>query len=153
MFMRFRGGGVGHKVTREWDASLFRDTGRGAEDSEQDPTDGHGMPDSRRGRTKALEWMWTSMRAEMAVNTKRRKIWSPVDTLCEALVKPGAESESEVYEPDEEEDPDGVIADADEELDDDILLARDMERCRSKYECVKYFCKSLCFAFFGLVTS
>jgi hypothetical protein len=38
MFMRFRGGGIGHKVTRDWDDILQRE-GHGAEEAEQEVTD------------------------------------------------------------------------------------------------------------------
>ena len=38
MFMRFRGGGIGHKVTRDWDDILQRE-GHGAEEAGQEVAD------------------------------------------------------------------------------------------------------------------
>jgi len=38
MFMRFRGGGIGHKVTRDWDDILQRE-GHGAEEAGQEVVD------------------------------------------------------------------------------------------------------------------
>jgi hypothetical protein len=79
MFMRFRGGGVSHKVTREWDDFLQSDgaaTKVEDSDDEEDP-----------------------------------------DVDMDA----SENADENEDEDDEEEDPDKVMADSDEELDDDVL--------------------------------
>jgi hypothetical protein len=79
MFMRFRGGGVGHKVTREWDDFLQSDgaaTKVEDSDDEEDP-----------------------------------------DVDMDA----SENADENEDEDDEEEDPDKVMANSDEELDDDVL--------------------------------
>ena len=39
MFMRMRGGGVGHKATHNWNTMLFEDAGRAVDDETEDNLD------------------------------------------------------------------------------------------------------------------
>ncbi|KAJ8595466.1 HAD-like protein [Rhizopogon salebrosus TDB-379] len=89
MFMRFRGGGVGHKVTREWDDFLQSDgAATKVEDSDDEDPD-----------------------VDMDAS----------ENADENGVEDDAELDENEEEDDEEEDPDKVMADSDEELDDDVL--------------------------------
>jgi len=92
MFMRFRGGGIGHKITREWDAFLQSD---GAP-SQEDPEANEDAQDVLVGDIDLKE-----------------------DVETEDL--DSNEGENDEQEEPEDEDPDKVVADSDEELDDDIL--------------------------------
>jgi hypothetical protein len=87
MFMRFRGGGVGHKAMREWDELLLSDGAPNVIDDDIIDLDFEGGEDD----------------------------------LEEG--EPEEENDSDVEDEDEPEvdDPDAVIADSDEELDDNIF--------------------------------
>jgi len=90
MFMRFRGGGVGHKVTREWDDFLQSDGAATKVEDSDDEED----PD-----------------VDMDAS----------ENADENGVEDDAELDENEEEDDEEEDPDKVMANSDEELDDDVL--------------------------------
>lgn len=91
--MRFRGGGIGHKITREWDEFLQRD---GAPD-QQDTAASDDEDLDIEGAEGDLE-----------------------EELVE-FDKDEDDRETDDEEEDDEEDPDRVIPDSDEELDDDVL--------------------------------
>ncbi|KAF8425401.1 hypothetical protein L210DRAFT_3421315, partial [Boletus edulis BED1] len=107
ILMRFRGGGVGHRATRDWDEFLFQDAGRAVVDEDTVMGDSAAAAldsDDEASGDEAEEWAGIMQDREGETET------ADGDDLA------GEESEES-----ENEDPDRVIADEGEELDDDIL--------------------------------
>jgi hypothetical protein len=94
MFMRFRGGGIGHKITREWDEFLQSD----------------GAPNQQDAAANDYEDLDMESAEE------------DLDMESEEEFDEDADDEEDDGDAaEDEEDPDRVIPDSDEELDDDLL--------------------------------
>ena len=96
MFMRFRGGGIGHKVTREWDEFLQRE-GR------EPPPDDEDIDIELQSEDSEDE-----LEREVGVGTG-----DGMDEEEDELGNPGSEGS-------EGEEDDVIVADEGEELDEDI---------------------------------
>ena len=105
--MRLRGGGIGHKATREWDEILFQDAGWAVvEDEPMDDEDGTDVEeeeedDDDEGELEA--WGYTNPAQEDDENLDEG----------DGYLGQGDASDSD-------EGPDRVVADEGEELDDDV---------------------------------
>jgi hypothetical protein len=90
MFMRFRGGGIGHKMTRDWDEFLQRD----------------GVPSKE----------------DVVANEDIEDVEVEGGEGDHDMGFEDSDGESDEQErEDSDDDTDKVVADSDEELDDDIL--------------------------------
>ena len=100
--MRFRGGGIGHKATWDWNEVLFQDTGKAVEhdgDDTQMNETSEEQEDDKEG-DKEVEWMG---------------IMEPDNDSDE-----GGDEDEESEDSDDDE-ADRVVADEGEELDEDIF--------------------------------
>ncbi|KIJ58068.1 hypothetical protein HYDPIDRAFT_103322 [Hydnomerulius pinastri MD-312] len=108
MFMRFRGGGIGHKATRDWDDILQRD-GREAENSNMSEDDsdiemGEGNEEVENPGEEAEEWEDVEQDGEETGRDNNDD-----------------DDDSDDGDDGDEDDVDRVVPDEGEELDDDIL--------------------------------
>lgn len=109
--MRFRGGGISHKATRDWDEFLQRE---GCE-----VLDGNTDNDEMEGESEQLEEL-TDPESREEDGLEESELGDMEEDGGEAAE--GEESEEGNGSDDEDEDEPGrVIADDEEELDDDIL--------------------------------
>lgn len=130
MFMRFRGGGIGHKATWDWNDFLFSDAGKPVDDDGDDPE----SDEDRGGDREAAEdglGAGDGAEAEDGVEDEDEDEDGDEDedikTWKHALQHPNTydddddDSESDESEDESDEgDPDRVIPDEGEELDEDI---------------------------------
>ncbi|KAF8130755.1 hypothetical protein EV363DRAFT_219991 [Boletus edulis] len=107
ILMRFQGGGVGHRATRDWDEFLFQDAGRAVVDE-----------DTVMGDSAAA-----ALDSDDEASGDEAEEWAGImqDREGETETADGDDPAGEESEESENEDPDRVIADEGEELDDDIL--------------------------------
>ncbi|KAH7918173.1 hypothetical protein BV22DRAFT_1025018, partial [Leucogyrophana mollusca] len=101
MFMRYRGGGIGHKATRHWDAMLQRD--------DQVPASAGGDVNNRVNSTHAID---DDDEHQEGGSDEENEFEGQTDE--EGSDGPGEDDEYE-------EDPDRMVAQDGEELDDDVL--------------------------------
>lgn len=112
MFMRFRGGGIGHKITRDWDEFLQQEGHSIPQDYDTDLDDDDKLSERR---SEGFN--------EMSSGEDEVDEIGEVDD--EGKEGQGGRDEDESEDEDEEDEEDGddvdrVIADEGEELDDDI---------------------------------
>jgi len=103
MFMRFRGGGIGHKATRDWDDILQHE--------------GHGAEEVVRGDNEDTDMGGEDLEAEEEVEEG----WDD-DAVDDNAGDGDGDDDSSGDDDDEDEDEDDcIVADEGEILDDDVL--------------------------------
>ncbi|KAG2337819.1 hypothetical protein BDR05DRAFT_952336 [Suillus weaverae] len=111
MFMRFRGGGVSHKVSCKWDAFLQSDGARMMNEEEEEDDDGDDDDDDDDDDDEEEE------------EEEEEEEDEDEDEDEDEEDEDGDDEEEDDENNDDEEDPDRVEADEGEELDDDFLAA------------------------------
>jgi hypothetical protein len=138
MFMRLRGGGIGHKATWEWNELLLSDVGK-AVDDEPEESDDSESEEMKRSSSKESGGIELDHEPASQAEDAENDVWEDMDlggelgrdenedpeTLILVMQGPendgGSESdESNESDDGEEQDPDRVVPDEGEELDDDI---------------------------------
>ena len=127
MFMRLRGGGIGHKATCDWDDILRQDRGRPVEDEDSDTImrDDENDGDTQEARdTGDLDAR--DAQDSIGEPDELPDEWEDI-AEWEGVMKGGEDGEeddnnnaSDADESDEDHIDDRVVADEGEELDDDI---------------------------------
>ncbi|KIJ60802.1 hypothetical protein HYDPIDRAFT_116648 [Hydnomerulius pinastri MD-312] len=109
MFMRLRGGGIGHKATRDWDDFLQREGRK--------PQDGEALQDEEDVDVEMQEGDEVDEEEE----EEEEEEWEDIEEGGDHDGEEDGEDEDD--NDDNEDDEDRVVADDGEELDDDILAA------------------------------